>query len=271
MPVPVIRRSSYVWWGCAWHMKTPLENIDDGCYVIIELKNGSSLSQIYSPAPPQASSGGGFSSIFGGSSNTDTAAAAAAASPGTSIAWYMLPLDRADMDSGSQSLEFYQSPVLFPARAKDTPHPTSAYKSDYSFLETNLLITKRGKDIDLLDYRSQPEWVHHHIPLPGENIRSGDIVITENLRRGDTPSGNVSISKLFGLKSSEEEGTHQSDELTEEKIDGMSIKELKASLDAYDVDYSGFVEKSELRNALKAAVDRMKKTSSLRGLFQYAV
>jgi hypothetical protein len=31
------------------------------------------------------------------------------------------------------------------------------------------------------------------------------------------------------------------------------------------------VEKSELRNALLSAVDRMKKTSSLRGLFQYAV
>ena len=268
MPVPVFRRSSYVWWGSAWHMKTPLENIDDGCYVIIELKNGTSLAQIYAPQPVQAASGGAFSSLFGGG-NVDTAAAAAAASPGTSIAWYMLPLDRAEIDSGAHTLEFYQSPVLFPARAKDAPHPASAYKSDYSFLETNILITKRGKDIDLFDYRSQPEWVHHNIPLPGENIKSGEVEIMENIRRGETPSGNVSISKLFGLATQYAE--KQSNDLTDENIDQMSIKELKANLEAYDVDYSSFVEKSEMKNALKHAVDRVKKTSSLRGLFQYTV
>lgn len=272
MPIPAVRRTSYVWWGAAWHMRTPLENIDDGCYIIIELKNGASLQQIYSATQQPVTSSGGFSSLFG-SSNVDTAAAAAAASPGTSIAWYMLPLNRSELDSGSQVLEFFQSPVLFPVRAKDTPHPQSAYKSDYSFLETNVLVTKRGKDIDLFDYRSQPEWVHHHLPLPGENIRCGEIQITENLRRGDTPSGSVSISKLFGLTAVEDPSAciGQEDDMSEEKIGQMSIKELKAALDEFDVDYSSFVEKSELRNALLSAVDRMKKSSSLRGLFKYAV
>jgi len=270
MPIPGVRRSSYVWWGCAWHMQTPLENINENCYVVIELKNASSWSQILLPsaAPAQqSSSSGGFSSFFGGGSSSSESVYATT-SQGTSIAWYIHPLDLTKLNSTSQTFELFQSPVLLPPGPKDPPHPDSSYRSDCSFLETNFLISKRGKDVDLRDYRSQPSWVHHHLPKPGEDVRTASVI-----RQSAEPPPNrerppVNISKLMGVTAEEEE--HEGDTFSEENINAMGIKELKSHLESFGVDYSSFVEKSELRQALKNAVGGLKKKTSLGGIFSYA-
>jgi hypothetical protein len=43
IPFPAIIRDAYLWWGCSWHMQTPLENVDEGCSIRFELKSFNGL------------------------------------------------------------------------------------------------------------------------------------------------------------------------------------------------------------------------------------
>jgi hypothetical protein len=40
---PVITRPESVWWATTWHMTTPIENIDNGSFILIEIKAGAGL------------------------------------------------------------------------------------------------------------------------------------------------------------------------------------------------------------------------------------
>jgi hypothetical protein len=267
MPVPVVRRSSYVWWGSVWHMQTPLDNLEEGSFIIVELKNAATASQIlFTPAAPAQSTSSTFSSFFSSSSSTPDPTPL---SGGTSIAWYLIPLDLSTINSGGQSFEMLQSPIVYPpASAKEPTPPASAYRSDMSFLEVSCLICKRGKDVDLDEYRTQPEWVHHHRPHPasssglqnaqtdedGKPSSSGD----DYGNTGLISSSLLSISRLLSLHLLNQNQFKTSPVFTDEQLALLSIKDLKFNLSVVGVDCSTFFEKSEMREALKGAVQGLK-------------
>lgn len=275
MPVPVVRRSSYVWWGSVWHMQTPLDNLEEGSYIIIELKNASTSSEIlFAPAAPTQTTTSTFSSFFSSSSNTPDPASL---SGGTSIAWYLLPLNLSTINSGGQSFELFQSPIVYPpASSKEPTPPPSAYRSDMSFLEVSCLICQRGKDVDLDEYRTQPEWIHHHRPLPAscsllhtpgeEGKMSSDYGNT-----GLTSSSLLSISKLLSLRRLHQNKFQAAPVFTEEQLAALSIKDLKHNLGILGVDCSTFFEKSDMREALKKRIEGIQLNDEIVKSLRYAV
>jgi hypothetical protein len=280
MPVPVVRRSSYVWWGSVWHMQTPLDNLEEGSFIIIELKNATTSSQIlFPPAAPTQSASSTFSSFF--SSSSSATPDPTPLSGGTSIAWYLMPLDLATINSGGQSFEFFQSPIVYPpASSKDPIPPASAYRSDMSFLEVSCLICKRGKDVDLEEYRTQPEWIHHHRPLPASCslLQEEDSRKTTGGGGGGDDYGNtglissslLSISKLLSLQFRDCDEMKSLPVFTEEQLAALSIKDLKANLGVLGIDCSTFFEKSEMREALKKGVEGLKLGDEIVKSFKYA-
>jgi hypothetical protein len=264
MPVPVVRRSSYVWWGSVWHMQTPLDNLEEGSYIIVELKNATSSAQIlFAPAAPAPSTSSTFSSFFSSSSNTPDPTPL---SGGSSIAWHLIPLNLSTINSGGQSFEMLQSPIVYPpASPKEPSPPASAYRSDMSFLEVSCLICKRGKDVDLEEYRTQPEWVHHHRPLPTTALTSQSQDEDGKPSAGDDygntgliSSSLLSVSRLLSLQLVDQNQFKASPVFTDEQLSLLSIKDLKYNLSLLGVDCSTFFEKSEMREALKGAVQGLK-------------
>jgi hypothetical protein len=252
-----------------WHMRTPLENLDDNCYLIIELKNAAATNQIlFPPSLPVSTTTSTFSSFFGGGSTSTVETTYAV---GTSIAWVMLPINLSTIDSGVNTLEMMQSPVVLPVGPKDPPPPPGSLRSDNSFLETSYLICKRGRDVDLADYRSQPEWVHHHRPLPTEDIPlpkdEGAADAYQEVKQPSIPrvSSVVDITKVVGLVGPEK------DAFTDEQINAMNIRDLKTNLSVMGVDFSGFMEKSEFRGALRKATLGLKKSAPVVKSFKYPI
>lgn len=274
MPVPVVRRSSYVWWGSVWHMQTPLDNLEEGSYIIIELKNASTSSQIlFAPATPTQTTTSTFSSFFSSSSNTPDPASL---SGGTSIAWYLLPLNLSNINSGGQSFELFQSPIVYPpASPKEPTPPATAYRSDMSFLEVSCLICKRGKDVDLDEYRTQPEWIHHHRPLPAsctifQTSEEEGKMSSDYGHTGLISSSLLSISKLLNLRRLHEQTLKALPVFTDEQLSALSIKDLKHNLGVLGVDCSTFFEKSEMREALKKRVAGMQLSDEIVKSLKYA-
>lgn len=196
LPYPVVRRESFVWWGCSWHMHTPLENIGDGCYVIVELKNISSADLPGNSTPSRRSSTAMVhmkEMITGSKSGSNTSEKEDPSAPGETISWFRFELDRSVLNSKMINFECQKPPIQHPAkRGMATPDVSV---SDNSFLEAHLLLSKRGKKIQLSDYDMQPAWVHHHATPPG----SGGLRPTNHKHLGGGSDAKVDLGKLFGL------------------------------------------------------------------------
>lgn len=205
-------------------MQTPLENLEDGCYVLLELKNAQ---------PNQAP----VSTSFFSSKK--------AAPPAQALAWHMFAIDLATINSGVVTMEFMKYPVVHPID-KSTVLP----QSDASFLEAELILSKRARYVDLNEYRMQPEWINH---TPAAILLKPEMRIAAP--RVSCP---IRIKKLFGVEHWSDPNANAKNvpKLTDEEVQQMSIKELKRHLDEYQVDYSMCVEKSELRQALLNAVGK---------------
>ena len=255
-------------------MQTPLDNLEEGSFIIIELKNASTSGEVlFPPATPTQSTTSTFSSFFGSSSSATPDPTPL--SGGTSISWYLLPLNLSTINSGGQSFEFFQSPILYPpASPKDPVPPISAYRSDMSFLEVSCLICKRGKDVDLEEYRTQPEWVHHHRPLPAScsllQEEDGKTKVDDYGNTGLISSSLLSISKLLSLQFRNRNEMKSLPVFTEEQLAALSIKDLKANLGVLGIDCSTFFEKSEMREALKKGVEGLKLGDEIVKAFKYA-
>ena len=192
LPYPVVRRESFVWWGCSWHMHTPLENIGDGCYVIVELKNIASSAQLKGASSKRSSTAvvQMKEMLTGAKSATDHLET----SPGETISWFRLELDRSVLNSKMINFECQKPPIQHPAKRGVATPDVSV--SDSSFLEAHLLLSKRGKKkIQLSDYNMQPAWVHHHSTPPG----SGGLRPTNHMHMGGAQDSKVDLGKLFGL------------------------------------------------------------------------
>jgi hypothetical protein len=193
LPYPVVRRESFVWWACSWHMHTPLENIGDGCYVIVELKNITSPDQLGVGASKRTSNIGHVKEMITGATKVPMERDEVA--PGETISWFRLELDRSVLNSKMINFECQKPPVQHPAkRGMAVPNVS---ESDNSFLEAQLLLSKRGKKrVQLSDYNMQPAWVHHHATPPG----SGGLRPTDHmhLTRGNMDS-KIDLGRVFGL------------------------------------------------------------------------
>ena len=192
LPYPVVRRESFVWWGCSWHMHTPLENIGDGCYVIVELKNIASAAQLNSVASKRSSTAvGQMKEIISG---TMASAEKDEGAPGETISWFRFELDRSVLNSKMINFECQKPPIQRPAKRGVAAPNTSV--SDNSFLEAHLLLSKRGKKrVQLSDYNMQPAWVHHHATPPG----TGGLRPTNHMHVGGGNDASIDLGKLFGI------------------------------------------------------------------------
>lgn len=202
LPYPVVRRESFVWWACSWHMQTPMENLGDGCYVMVELKNVSSpeqLGQSVAPASKRTSTVGHMKEMIIGKGGQGTSGGDkedSVQSPGETISWFRLELDRSVLNSKMVNFECQKPPVQHPGR-RGVAVPSES-ESDSSFLEAHLILSKRGKRrAQLSDYNMQPRWVHHHSTPPGKGgLRPTDHM---HISGGSSHSGKVDLGKLFGL------------------------------------------------------------------------
>ena len=207
LPYPVVRRESFVWWACSWHMQTPLENIGEGFYVMVELRNISSKEQVphgaadkrlSTPTASKRASAvdqmkGMISSNKGGTEKFDSA------TPGEVVSWFRIELDKAVLNSRMINFECQKPPVQHPPKRGVAVPPMSV--SDNSFLEAHLVLSKRGKkNIHLSDYNMQPIWVHHHATPPG----SGGLRPTNHMHLGGSADSRIDLGKLFGLSSEKE-------------------------------------------------------------------
>jgi hypothetical protein len=147
------------------------------------------------------------------------------------------------------------------------------------------LICKRGKDVDLEEYRTQPEWIHHHRPLPAsctllQDQGNGNGKASGGGGGGGDDYGNtglissslLSISKLLSLQSLPDHGNERKalPVFTEEQLGALSIKDLKANLGVLGIDFSTFFEKSEMREALKRGVEGLRLGDEIVKSLKYA-
>jgi len=194
LPYPVVRRESFVWWACSWHMLTPLENIGDGCYVMVELKNITSPDQLNVATSSKRSSTAvsQMKEIITGTKNTGEKDDSSA--PGETISWFRFELDRSVLNSKMINFECQKPPIQHPGKPGVAAPNVSV--SDNSFLEAHLLLSKRGKKkLHLSDYNMQPAWVHHHATPPG----TGGLRPTNHMHMGGGSDSKVDLGKLFGI------------------------------------------------------------------------
>lgn len=186
LPYPVVRRESFVWWACSWHMHTPLENIADGCYVIVELKNISSPDQLH-----QVQKRSNAMHQVKEMLSSKSAPEQEAFSPGETVSWFRIELDKSVLNSKMESFECQKPPIQHPKRGVATPNLS---ESDNSFLEAHMLLSKRGKKVDLGEYGRQPAWVHHHATPPGTGLRP-----TNHMHMNGSGHAKIDMAKLFGI------------------------------------------------------------------------
>jgi hypothetical protein len=246
-------------------MTTPLENLEPGCYVVIELRNFQ-VDPTTIPAPVEEKAKSGFSSFFGGGSK-DTKNEPPV-SQGQLIAWHIFPIDLSVINSGPQTMEFFQPPVAYPALpGQPGSNAGSSLVSDLTFLETDILISKRSKAVDLQEYAAQPQWANLYMNHQQNNNNN----VIEAGTKDDTSRSTESatyfhIGKFLGLNALQpryvketstaaiaqvEDADPRAGKISEDDINSMSLKDLKNYLEYYKVDYSMLLEKSDFRMALK--------------------
>lgn len=244
--VPVVHRGSYVWWACVWNMVTPLENIEPGCYVVIELRDHQVDPTVV--VQVEEKKVGAFSSLFGGGKSSSEPVANATQSQ--LIAWHIMPIDLEKIDSTHKTLEFFQGSVMYPPKAGDPPPAsTTTPLSDFSFLETDILISQRSKEIYIKEFVAQPKWVNLYLAHTGlkhieSDVKSGASKTVDSNTYFD-------IVKFLGVPPPEVKVDPRAASLSEADISAMSIKELKSHLEFYGVDFSMLLEKNDFREALK--------------------
>jgi hypothetical protein len=263
-------------WGEGWEMMTPLDIIPRGCTVHIEL-----CSFAPQPAPPERAierpsgkrqSGPKFLSQFFRPTHpleepeTALTAASILSHPDRRViasSEIVLDLDR--LDSASQTIDFH-----LPAEVDPSPLHS---RLDISLSCHCDLTSFDRTSFNLRSSQAQPEWIHHHRPLPIDGVRCGDISISsaENIAQCDedddpsalsrTPPFN--FSKLFhafpsALSPHDHRPHHPTNllhDISADDISRMTFAELKYYLDEKKVNWKRHV-KTMMRRALIAAKDR---------------
>ena len=194
IPMPSIVRDAYIWWASSWHMQTPLENIEEGCLVKIEFKI----------VPREA----------GGDSRAATAA-------GNTVSVATFPIDFNVIDSGMVNITFFDK-------------QTGDGSTEHSFVETDIMISKRSKNIPMHKFRrivhtSEPRVIWKSVAFM-DRLWSGQRRLSDVDSYLDT-SVNSTVSKL-------------------------EVRDLKKTLDGLGVPSGDYYEKDELKEAVIMSVRR---------------
>ena len=245
MPAPIVRRPTYVWWGCSWDMQTPLEFLGEDCFILIELRNAPSLSAIRclptSPGTNVTDSPGcvgsgcvesPFKRLLSTKSTKKDTTEKNAEAKSHCVAWYIYPIHLTTINSESDTFELMRYPIHYPplpgeeASVSDESSNQHA-TSDGSFLETSVVLSQpqhlqngaavggcKCKDI-LCSYKMQPRWIHQHLPLPIHHHSLPENVIITGLPKMRVPNPVIDLSRLMGLQ-------------TVEQFRRMRIKECRA-------------------------------------------
>jgi hypothetical protein len=158
-------------------MQTPLEFIDDNCFVLVELRSAPSLSAIRcQPATPAAASEGGpgctgsagcagnnspFKRLSLSRNKTKAPSSSSSSqsnhadSTHNCIAWYIIPIKLSSINSESETVEMNRYPVQYPP-LPGQPDGTNSYShgkegakegaSDGSFLEVSVVISRSDQN-----------------------------------------------------------------------------------------------------------------------------
>lgn len=216
---PVIVRDSYLWWASTWNMQTPLENFDDDCSVKLELfKISKSAADVPPPAP----------ALIPARRRSQTGMAAIAESAlmngPTLVSSAIFPLDFSSLDSGVLNIPFSVS-------------MDQGKSTDHSFVSADCMLLKRSKSMTLEKFRklvhaSEPRmfWLSNHVSNYDTSGRDHRAAISASIHEVDT----------FVITPSD--------------VDVMGLKELKKHLAVLNVPFSGLLEVSEFRLALKNAL-----------------
>lgn len=130
-----------------------------------------------------------------------------------------------------------------------------------------------NQSYDIQPYILQPEWIHHHHPLPVDGIRCGDITISSNQQSllKLQPSESIEAINFMKLYHSSEinqismTGHHINeisrnlvDNFTAEDISQMTFAELKYCLEKKNVNWKKYV-KAVMKKALIISMEEGKK------------
>ncbi len=178
VPCPSSRRPSYYWWGSTWFIQTPLENMEEGNYILIELFSG------FDPLIDRTSShNSSATSLFLSKKQSDS-------QYGEPIAWNISPLHLQTINSEIVHLEFYDYP-FDDIISYEKIDPLLKKKDSLYLLECEICISKKAKLIDLNDYMMQPHWVQHLI--------EGESICYTNDYFLETTNDNKHILKSLGI------------------------------------------------------------------------
>jgi len=134
---PVILRSTFLHWSSTWPMHTPLENVDTGSFVIIQLRDAlgggpASSSPTTSPGQPHRSS---VQQRLSYSANLMTSQGERR---GTDVAWMYFPIDLKTVNTGVHSPGLLKPPMsLDLALNKGKGDPISGTRLSFEVLLTH--------------------------------------------------------------------------------------------------------------------------------------
>jgi len=111
---PILSRSNYLWWAVTWHMQTPLENLDEGCMLILEFKDRRNVR----------------AGLLRGTQQQDF-----------EIAWAALPMDVKKIESRSIALEMQLPP--FDLATVDERRPADC------MIDGDMLLTRKLFEVNV--------------------------------------------------------------------------------------------------------------------------
>jgi hypothetical protein len=269
-------------WGESWEMMTPLDIVPHGCSVSIELCSFSLKS-----APPRSSpveripagkkqpSQKYFSQFFRPAHPLEESLTVGATESILNhpdrrvVASARVPLNLHRLDTATKTIEFHLPSEDETGLLHSCLDISVSCHCDLSSFDRAAF--------NLRSAQAQPEWIHHHLPLPIDGVRCGDISISSSpeihpLRDQDSsplvqgpPFDFFKLLHAFpSPQSSQPSHSRRSanliDDISAADISRMTFAELKYYLDKKKINWKRYV-KTMMRRALIAAKDEEGPTS----------
>jgi hypothetical protein len=293
-------------WGQSWEMMTPLDLIPHGCTLHIDLCSFPDLSHSpentlrSTPSPPRRKPSGPkfFSQFFRSSPSSSSSTAPSPLveslqnmSPGfllndphrKVIATSKLSLDLYKIDTTNKSIEFHFPAEELVGKIDNATHFLSSRL--HSTLDLYLSLHSDPAHVissfNLNSYRLQPEWIHHHRPLPLDGVRCGDVCISsveipsqDGLSTLVTPINFLKFFHFFAPPrpspsssdhlnnslSTSSQSLNLIDDISIEEISKMTFPELKYYLEKKKINWKRYV-KTIMKRALIIAKEEGKFSS----------
>jgi hypothetical protein len=282
-------------WGQSWEMMTPLDLIPHGCSIYIDLCYFSDPQTEEAPSPISSRrkpSGPKFFSQFFRTSPSTTPLPAVESlqnmSPGfllndphrKVVATSKISLDLHKIDTTNKLIEFHLPAEELVGKIDNATNFLSSRLHSHLDIYLSLHCDPAPviSSFNLTSYRLQPEWVHHHRPLPIDGVRCGDVSISsveipsqDGLSTFITPINYMKFFHFFAPSPSPSSSHHcfhsQSnssinliDDISIEDISKMTFVELKYYLEKKKINWKRYVKRM-MKRALIIAKEEGKFSS----------